>query len=55
MDLGKNTNEYSDNDNASDDVVFFMDSSISFLRFIGLIILDEYALFVCIPNMYLEM
>ena len=40
MDLGKNTNEYSDNDNASDDVVFFMDSSISFLRFIGLIILD---------------
>ena len=44
MDLGKNTNEYSDN--ASDDVVFFMDSSISFLRFIGLIILDEYALFV---------
>ena len=55
MDLGKNTNEYSDNDNASDDVVFFMDCSISILRFIGLIILDEYALFVCIPNMYLEM
>ena len=26
MDLGKNTNEYSDNDNASVDVVFFMDS-----------------------------
>ena len=23
MDLGKNTNEYSDNDNASDDVVFY--------------------------------